>query len=1437
MPSDSGSTWSPPASNSERRLSNSSDGSAGSGYSKATTDSADFLTTRPHTAAVLPGKPATNPLQFVRVAPADLGSRAREQLRRAELAKRTEPARVERQEEWQSNLDNWKSSRRKRVEHIIERCVEVRRMENEPSQPRAKSKTFNEMLEERAGRRRVPLPLYAEDDGHDLSDLGIGTSSTKSSLSEDCDTHSLASDGMDLDKNHSDVDNLSNCDNRKLGSSANEYDTCTTLTISSPEPEEYTYEGAIEGYKSRIISQTNSTIVKTVVNNSKEKSPDKINGDLNRIRTSVSNKIEEKVSAFQRDRADERNNNQKKDLPKVDIHKRREQFERENSQESQNKPKLPDIANKKSIKERLSSLERFTEETHIQKSTSDLNKLPTEVKPLKERLFNLEKVKSASTEPDKAKRLSNGDLGNAKSLKERLSSFKSQTSEEEKINKTEVKEVSMSLKERLSCLDAAKNKEIPKILVEEQMMVTEKPVAKEEDFNDNLMENSLKASLTGIENQMQSFCRSLDSLDINGQTSPSSFERVQSFEDFDCADMQNNTAQSDIETEDSGIHTARDSAPADDIADLTQVASPIGEPMVEISEYESSNEDGAIALEPIKIEEPMEIVSPPIQSIPEDIVIEEIAQEEAQDISKADSDSASNYLQAVSQPEELSVTEEVTEIQMDKEDEDTLKSLDNQDTSVSLNEPASTGSEGDTVVFEGKMTIHLNLNELCNNKNTGVGYNTNLKETSTTNEPTNRKSMPMVIDALELAFQELDSEDSCVNNSTMDDSVKEPKHTEAKTDDVIDFTEKTVTPLYENMDMFFQNSVDDVAAFPLDLPTNVMEPPKEKPPPPPTEDDELLGNGNFKHTSSARRIKKEIRNKRTSFLGIEGQVDDYLDADLSAPRPDITSFLQEETKIEKLLYKRTLSHDNAKLRDSRDSGVDVDRGPSAEAWYKQSSPETSNPHSRQNSEPYTHVTVTSDEEETSKKSDNFASNLTSKLTDLAQPDIDSLDKKLQEQQGRTNEDWPDGHDDAHTKEVLRFERELLQLEQEELRRQRDNLMRDQTRIIQKSVQDVSEKPPLRKAASENHRHSMPNLLVNEPYIPVEPQAEVKYDESIKRKPFVSEEHIQRHFGVEESRKVLYEDSKEDVRRRPPQPVLPPKPRSRESIEREITMRSSRVPSAVEYANVERTAHVQLRCKPAPAPAPVMPNGNYHPMTRHTLQALSAAPTPKLISGNEWLAQRARKPAGYNYNQHWLIQEAEQRRIDEQRSKLRAAQRHSYHQDMPASALLNMHHISTSQQHLPQEYKRLIRADTDRPTVPPPIRPEPPLRTTSSPRELRELRPDIREQSRTQTSPNTKISPRIESLEKREAKSDPREDKLLSVSGRRKCSHCGEELGRGAAMIIESLSLCYHVWCFTCAVCGAALGDGRAGADVRVRARRLHCHHCYSGDDGRKYSAV
>lgn len=95
------------------------------------------------------------------------------------------------------NLDNWKSSRRKRQEHIIERVVEVKKLElEEHDRQRRRNKTFSEMMEERGNRGRklsISLAVYNEEDANDLSDLGIGTSSGKSSVSGDThdDTHSV----------------------------------------------------------------------------------------------------------------------------------------------------------------------------------------------------------------------------------------------------------------------------------------------------------------------------------------------------------------------------------------------------------------------------------------------------------------------------------------------------------------------------------------------------------------------------------------------------------------------------------------------------------------------------------------------------------------------------------------------------------------------------------------------------------------------------------------------------------------------------------------------------------------------------------------------------------------------------------------------------------------------------------------------------------------------------------------------------------------------------------------------------------------------------------------------------------------------------------------------------------------------------------------------
>ncbi|XP_071374080.1 LIM and calponin homology domains-containing protein 1-like [Centroberyx affinis] len=65
-----------------------------------------------------------------------------------------------------------------------------------------------------------------------------------------------------------------------------------------------------------------------------------------------------------------------------------------------------------------------------------------------------------------------------------------------------------------------------------------------------------------------------------------------------------------------------------------------------------------------------------------------------------------------------------------------------------------------------------------------------------------------------------------------------------------------------------------------------------------------------------------------------------------------------------------------------------------------------------------------------------------------------------------------------------------------------------------------------------------------------------------------------------------------------------------------------------------------------------------------------------------------------------------------------------------------------------------------------------------------------------------------------------------VSGKRLCSGCSQPLGKGAAMIIDTLGLFFHLQCFKCGVCDGQLGDTSAGTDVRIRNGLLSCHECY-----------
>ncbi|XP_078022316.1 LIM and calponin homology domains-containing protein 1-like isoform X8 [Epinephelus lanceolatus] len=71
-----------------------------------------------------------------------------------------------------------------------------------------------------------------------------------------------------------------------------------------------------------------------------------------------------------------------------------------------------------------------------------------------------------------------------------------------------------------------------------------------------------------------------------------------------------------------------------------------------------------------------------------------------------------------------------------------------------------------------------------------------------------------------------------------------------------------------------------------------------------------------------------------------------------------------------------------------------------------------------------------------------------------------------------------------------------------------------------------------------------------------------------------------------------------------------------------------------------------------------------------------------------------------------------------------------------------------------------------------------------------------------------------------------------VSGKRLCTGCSQPLGKGAAMIIDTLGLFFHIQCFKCGVCEGQLGDATTGTDVRIRNGLLSCHECYIASRGR-----
>lgn len=251
---------------------------------------------------------------------------------------------------------------------------------------------------------------------------------------------------------------------------------------------------------------------------------------------------------------------------------------------------------------------------------------------------------------------------------------------------------------------------------------------------------------------------------------------------------------------------------------------------------------------------------------------------------------------------------------------------------------------------------------------------------------------------------------------------------------------------------------------------------------------------------------------------------------------------------------------------------------------------------------------------------------------------------------------------------MRVERELLQLEQEELKRQRENLLLREN-LARKELDHGT------KMLMSANRRSLQDLnTVHTTVVANQFANGVSAPHPVYPIPADYRQSMPdlQHIHLEQQRKL------------PPTP--PVKPMRSNLIHqeyqtaRESSIKASRAPSADanDAENRRDEPGVQLR-----RPPPQQQQHVYGNMTRNTLHALSAVPKPKLTDGwvqqnrksepttdkyypiprkndfvkagtreritsdSSWIAARKSEPRGFSYGKHWLIQEAEQRRIDQQ----------------------------------------------------------------------------------------------------------------------------------------------------------------------------------------------
>ncbi|KAH8340853.1 hypothetical protein KR059_008173 [Drosophila kikkawai] len=1529
-----------------------------------------------------PPAPSKNPMQFVQIKPCNLYQTAQQQLKKAEEVKKLKEVKKEEPEEWQNNLDNWKSSRRKRVEHIIDRVVETKKLElEEHDRMRRKSKTFTEMMEEaerggpRGRAKLASLAVYNEDETNDLSDLGIGTSSAsgKSSLSEDYDNNSVMSDNAaELDKaigaagsgaagaTSRNVDEQQNHINRN-GSNGNHnngvaigqastsnaskaagreyisspgYDTSSsTAPASSPDPCEYTYEGAIQDYKQR---------VQRASSNGNANANGKVNGEPIAYPTRRGSKIEDRLSGFEvtsPSDTQEGVEKQKVDVPKVDISKRKEIFEQAKSSGSHGaasaapkvvlrdrltngnggapagfKPEVKRLSGDiSSIRDRMQSLEQQRNAFNSSKSVD------VPVPPLKQRLNSLQQ--SVTKEEQKKPPLV--ALIDARQLE-------IMRGEEERMRQQQQQKNEQHLAHHQTTVASPPTAAPPALIIEEPPATSANDDSGiQEDTSEELQQqqqqlNAAIAALALEERQLEEAANAVNQIEAE-------FDELT---DLNPSPLPPSPARPAVQPSSSSPSSS--SAASAPIQAANQAAAP---PLRDM-EF-SINEALELALEAIDREttpRPMDKA----QQLAE-------KQEEAEEEHHNEKQQEDSEQEPKSEPEQGETHTEGGGDMPNKTDEQKQGErepiYENVSSTISMHEVDNEQIATMTITTQTQAATRrshrrsIPNNQTSNSNNNENNQNTNQTNSNSNNSNQSENNPAAAATATAPPLAPIVPPTASAAAGEAEPYYQVPKATEPYYDAP---KHLRPVPVYENIEIFYSGlEISQGSALP---PVGLMEPPKEKPPPPPTESpppvpvrdsriDELDGldsslghntdtwssdntyetisNGTrrqlqgqllepaqpsppIKRMNSTKRIKKELRNKRSSFLGIEtdGDLDDmesYLELTV-APPPDMAQLLQEERRLEKQLYIKAGLCDSSDTGDSRDSGVSENHSRQSSEHYTNSS-EENDTQSEATPPPLppppatTHLgeviyqnenlllaaqtpllqTVKGNSAESWTESATAAAAATQSLSEAtatANAKMQSIEEKIREQG-----------------EVLRVERELLHFSQEELKRQRENLLLRENlarRELQhgakmlmsnnrRSLQDLHHGLGIGNGMLSAFQPPPPPQHHQQPIHPTHPQ------QIYANVPQQQQQQQQQKAALYAYHQMDtdYRKSMSDLNEFSNRLMLPPTPPIK-------PLRAMHIAAANGHG-LEPDYAVSTRQRQPPVPyggslvkiagAPMGPRlsgpgypvqasaaAAYHHqsvqnlsnMSRNTLLALSATPKPKYTDGwvqvqqrksydsnlaNDpaWLSaqQQKRKSmpdyggAVYN-NNHWLLQEAEQRRIDQLNRRSMPASK-SNGKPLPDSIIQTL--TERVQSKGIGERKRFdgngnysqVNGNTNN-------------GYQQQPHQQQQQQPQHPQKTNSSSSNNNN--------------SNGSQEKVLSVSGKKKCSHCGDELGklcyyvgcRGAAMIIESLLLFYHINCFKCCVCHVQLGDGLNGTDVRVRNHKLHCQNCYSSDEF-KFSCV